>query len=164
MLQLPAAVTRPHEHTGGAHAPRELEVPEAVADDEGRREVDAEVARGAVEEAGARLAAVAFLPVGSVAHRRVMRAEVHSVEARAARFHLLRDPAVHLVDEGFRKVAAGHAGLVGDEDGQERAAVDEANRFHREGEQAEAGEVVDVADLFGERAVAIDEDRAAQRG
>ena len=65
---------------------------------------------------------------------------------------------VDLVDHGLGEVAAGDARLVGDHDGQAAAPVDEPHGVHRPGEEPEARDVVHVADLVGQRAVAVHED------
>ena len=164
VLQLAAAVPRPHQHAGGAHAPRQLEVAEAVADHVGPREVDAELVRGAMQKA--RAAACGSRTPGGTGARPPSDGAGRSrcrPGARPRRPSPRATARVHLVDEGLGKVAAGDPGLVRHQDGEERAAVHQADRLHREGEEAEAREVVDVADLLGERAVAIDEDRPAPR-
>ena len=61
-------------------------------------------------------------------------------------------------DEGLGKVTARHPGLIRDHHGEAVPRIHRADRVHREREGLEAGHVIDVADLVGERSVAIEED------
>ena len=84
-LELAQAVACLHQHAAGAHRPGELEVAVPVADHVRRARSRPRCSGRALEQPGPRLAAVAVLPVGRLARRRVVRAVVDPVEAGAVR-------------------------------------------------------------------------------
>jgi hypothetical protein len=84
---------------------------------------------------------------------------VDGIEARAAALKLARQTVVDDPHHLLREVAAGDAGLVRDEDGEPARVVQKFDGLGRVGEDAVARRVVDVADLLGDRPVAVDEDR-----
>ena len=70
---------------------------------------------------------------------------------------------MHGLNEGFGEIAAGNAGLIGDDDDGEIALVEAANGSGGEGKEAKAGDVVEIADFIGDGAVAVEEDRRPER-
>src|SRR5215207_5446989 len=115
---LAAAVAGQDEGGADARVARQLRVAVAVADHPAPREVDAQLFGRAADEAGPGLAAVAVEAVRRLADRRVMRAVVDGVEPRAALLQFGGEDAVDAADHLLREIAARHAGLVGDEDGE----------------------------------------------
>src|SRR5436309_1180368 len=91
----------------------------------------------------------------------MMRAVVNSVEPRAASREFLRELMVYELNQVLFEVAARDARLIRDEDGEPASFVDQLHGLRREGEDAVARGMIDVADLLGDRAVAVDEDRAS---
>ena len=85
VLELPPAIAALDEGAARARPEGQLQVPVAVADHPRPREVGAQLGLGPLQEARPRLAAVAVLPVGRLAHARVVRTEEDAVEVRAAR-------------------------------------------------------------------------------
>lgn len=139
-----------------------LDVALAVADDPGRFEVDVEVFGGLEEHAGVRLAAGAVnLQLGDlalVAFVGVMGAVVDAVDEGA----LLPEEGLHLVVDGLQglpgQAALCDAGLVGDDDGEVAGVVDAADGLGRTGQELELLGLGQVADVFVDGAVAVEED------
>src|SRR5436309_13978427 len=100
-----------------------------------------------------RLSAVAVEPVGRLAHVRVVRAVVYCVEARAAALKLVRQNFVNLADQLLFEIAARDARLIRDEYGEPARRVERAHGLRREGKDAVARDVVDVADLLDRNSV-----------
>src|SRR5256714_6585620 len=113
-----------------------------------------------MNQARPRLSAVAVEPVRRLAHGRVVRAVVYGVEARSAALKLARQSFVNLADQRLVEVAARDAGLVRDEYGEPARRVERAHGLRREGEDAVARDVVDVAYFLRDRPVAVNEDCA----
>src|ERR1051326_1727685 len=89
----------------------------------------------------------------------MMWAVVDCVEPRAAALQFRRENFVHLADERLFKISARDTSLVRDEDREPARLVKRAHGFGGEREDAVARDVVDVADLFRNRPVAVNEDR-----
>jgi hypothetical protein len=60
---------------------------------------------------------------------------------------------------GFWKETTANAGLVCDDDYRQLCAVQAANRSGGEGKHIKLAGIIQVADFFGDGAVAIEEDR-----
>lgn len=68
-------------------------------------------------------------------------------------------PFVDFVHQRFRKIAAGHAGLIGNHDDEHPCLVQAANSFWCQGKHTKTVEMIQVTNFFGDGAVAIEEDR-----
>ena len=132
-----------------------FEVGFLVADHERVREVDAEVFRGAEEEARLRLAAVAVDRIFRDNALLVVKTVVGGVDLHA----LFSEEFVHAgfdgAQIGFGEIAAGDAGLVGDHYHEASGVVHGADGVGREGAKAHLGRVMDVVGLLDDDAVAV---------
>src|SRR5204863_9086172 len=99
VLPLSEAVAGEHEDASGADLRRDLEVRRLVTDHDGAREIQTKLVRGAKEEAGLRLAAVAEHAVRQGTLARVMRADVHAVEPSARALELCHELRVDGVQD-----------------------------------------------------------------
>ena len=145
-------------HAPDARVARAGHIALRVADEIGARLVDGEFLAGAVDEAGARLAAGAGLRVLRHAAVRVMRAVVEGVEVGAAALQFDVHPVVDAYDVALRIVAARDAALVRDEDREVAAVVDVFDGLLRAGDPLEVLRPVQVVDVDVERAVAVEKD------
>jgi len=157
VLPLAAAVAREHEHAGGADGVSDGDVGDLVADHDRGAEVQVEVGRRAVEEPGARLPALAVGAVRQGALARMVGADVEAVQPRAPGGELALELRVDGVQHLLVEVALGDPGLVGGHHRGDGGLVEPANGGGGAREEADPAHVVDVADLLGEAAVAVDE-------
>src|SRR5579885_1206591 len=160
MFEFAATVARQHEGRADSGVARKLRVAVTVADHPAAREVEVEILRGAKNQTGPRLAAVAVEAIRRLADRRVVRAVVNRVEPRASALQLGSQHIVNFADERLFKIAARDARLVRDEDREPARTFERPHGLRREREDAVARDVVDVADLLRDRPVAVNEDRA----
>src|SRR5947209_5316370 len=161
-LIFPLAAPVAAQDEGGAHArvARKFHVAVAVADHPTLREVEIKIARRSFDQTGLRLATITVKLKGRHADRWMMRAIVDRIEPRTLAFKFLAQYAVHHLDQIFCEVAARHARLIRDEDGAPAQLVEQFDRFGRVREDAIARQMIDVADLFRDRPIAINEDGA----
>jgi len=66
--------------------------------------------------------------------------------------------AVRLLDERFREEPPRHPRLVGDDDDGESAAIEGTDGVDGPGKQRDSIEAIEIADVFDQRAVAIQKD------
>ena len=130
---------------------REFNVAITITHHEGPLQIDGVFTGGALQQAWLGLSAVAGV-VGGV------RAIVDRGEMRACGGELLGHKIVDLVHHGFREHAAAYAGLIGDDDDRQVRVVQPTTGTGREGKQIKLAELIQVADFFGDGAVAIEED------
>src|SRR5258707_3883128 len=95
----------------------------------------------------------------------MVRTIVIGADVRAAGREPLAERAMRLGDERLRKVFAGDAGLVRHYDNYEARAVERADRVGRPRKQRHPLDRSQIADIFDDRAVAVEEyGRARRRG
>ena len=157
VLPLPEPIARQDEHALRAHGPGRHEVGRLVAHERGVPEVEAVVGRGALEQAGLRLAAVADRPVRRDTLGRMVDADVDAVEVGPFFLQLSDECGVHRGEDLFGEIAARHARLVGDDHGGDAGLVQPADRLRGAWEEPETLRVVDVPHFLGQRPVTIDE-------
>src|ERR1051325_9646210 len=90
----------------------QLDIAVTIADHPARRKINLEILRGAVNQAGLGLAAIAIEAIGRLAHGRMMRAVVDGVQVRTLALKLSFKYSVHGPNQVFRKVAARDARLI----------------------------------------------------
>ncbi len=73
-------------------------------------------------------------------------------------------PFVDIVQQRFREIAAGHAGLIGDDDHGYTRLIQAADGLGRKRKHTKTVEMIQVADFFGDGAITIKEDGGAERG
>lgn len=132
-----------------------------VADQERAGEVEVKVFGRFVDHPGARFAATACLLVGVGAVLRVVRAVINGVEVSAAVQDLAVDGLVDRLQHIFAEKAAGDARLVGDDDHFEAGGVQFFDRRDRTRDKMDLLGGADVAAVFNDRPVAVEEDRLA---
>src|ERR1700716_3984937 len=72
---------------------------------------------------------------------------------------------MHRMHHRLRKKPAAYTGLVGDDDHRYAGIVEAANGIGGEGKHTKLADIIQVADFFGDGAVAIEKNgRARQRG
>jgi len=150
------AVASPHEDTARACAASKFDVAVTIADDEGAKQVDGVLPCGAVKHACLWLAAVAA--VG----RRV-RAVVYGVEMCAGGFELLGHEFMNRVHKRFRKIAAADTGLICYDNYGQSGFVQAANSIRYVWQDTKSADVIQVADFFGDGAVAVEKNRGTER-
>ena len=126
-----------------------------VAYHEGRRAVDVKILYCPVDKACFRLSAVAGLCIGGIARRGMMRAVILSVDDRAFPAELCAQKGVRLLDLGLRKISARNAGLVCDHDDLEACFIELSDRGSSPGDQAQHGQVTQIADFLVDRPVSV---------
>ncbi len=151
------AVARPHEHPAAADRAGQRHVQPPVADDERGGGVDAELAYGAIDQAAPRLPAIARLRVLLHFAVRVVRTIVIRIDVRPAGLEQVGDMAVHAFDDRFAEEPARDARLVRDHHDAQPGSVERAHRVDAPRIQGDALDAIEIADLFDERAVAVDE-------
>jgi hypothetical protein len=149
------AVSSAHQDTLRSRAMGKLDVAVAVADDEAAMQVDGVLAGGALEHTRLWLAAVAT--VG----RRV-RAVVYGGEMGAGGFELLGHEFMDRVHQRFRKIAPANAGLIGHNKRREPGLIQATNRIGNMRQDTKSADVIQVADFFGDGAVAIEKNGGAE--
>ena len=148
--EITETVTRFHENRLCACVEGEFHVAVAIADHERTLQVDAKFPRGAMQHAGARLAAIAGA-------RFIVRTIINRIEVRAGLGQFPFHPLVDIVQQRLRKIAAGHAGLIGDHDHGDTRLIETADGLGRKRKHTKSVEMIQVADFFGDCAVAIEE-------
>src|ERR1700742_956304 len=96
IFEFAAPVAREHEGRADSCVSRKLGVAEAVADHPATRQVETKVRRGATNQTGLRLAAIAVEAIRRLADGRMVRAIVDCVEPRAAALQLRGQNFVNL--------------------------------------------------------------------
>jgi hypothetical protein len=142
-------ITSAHQDTARSRVAGKLDVAVAIADDEGAVQGDGVLAGSALEHACLWLATVAT--VG-----RCVRAVVYGVEMGAGRFELLGHEFMDRVYQRFRKIAAANAGLICHNNHRKPSLIQAANRIGDMRQDTKSADVIQVADFFGDGAVAIE--------
>ena len=75
---------------------------------------------------------------------------------------MLSHDLMHGVHQRFREETASHAGLIGDDDDWQLRIVQLANGARGKGKHTKSAGVIQVADFFGDGAVAIEKDGGTQ--
>ena len=88
-----------------------------------------------------------------------MRADINSIEVRPGLLELRDQFGGHGVEDVFRKVAAGDAGLIGSDDGRDPVLVQTLYGLRRSWEKTDPTGMIDVSQFFDEGSVPVDEDR-----
>src|SRR5262245_5641195 len=88
----------------------------------------------------------------------MVRTIVIRIDARPAGGEPRAETTVRLLDERFREEAPRHPRLVGDDDDDESAAVEGADGVDGPRKQRNPIETIEIADVFDQRAVAIQKD------
>src|SRR5207249_3921331 len=122
----------------------------AVANDERLRRVDAEVAGRAIDEAAARLAAVALPPIRLDLGVGMVRTIVIRIDARASWCEERVEVAVDVLDEPFGEIAAGHTCLVCRHHDAETGPIEEADGVDRPRIHRDAADALEIPDVFDE--------------
>src|SRR5215213_650679 len=138
-----------------ARVSRQLDVAISIANHPARTQIDLEVLRGAFDQPRFRFATVAVEAVRRLADGRVMRAIVDRVELRILEVTL--ELIVNVDDQVLGKVTTRDAGLVRDQDRQPAIVIQDPDRLRRIRKHAKTRGVIDVPNLLGNRAIAIDE-------
>ena len=89
---------------------------------------------------------------------------INRLEVRASLGQFPFHAFVNIVHQRFRKIAAGHAGLVGDHDDRHSCLIQTADGRGCKRKHTKTVEMIQVADFFGDGAVAIEEDSGAAGG
>ena len=150
------AVTGAHQNTAGSGAAGQLDVTVAIADDEGAMQVYGVFAGGPLEHSRLRLAAIAAIS-------RSVRAIVYGVKMGAGGFELLGHEFMDRVHKRFRKVLAADAGLICYHDDGHSGFVQAANGLRDMRQDTKSADVIQVADFFGDGAVAIEKNGWSER-
>jgi hypothetical protein len=150
------AVTTAHEDTSRACTTGQLDVAMAIADNEGSVQIDGVLPRSALEHAGLGLAAIAAIG-------RIVRAVVYGVEMGAGGCKLPSHEFMDRVYQRFRKIAAADARLIGHHKHSEPGLIQEANGVSNTRQDTKSADVIQVADFFGNGAVAIEKNCGAER-
>jgi hypothetical protein len=149
------AVASANEDGFTAGAKRQLHVSVTVANHERARKIEIVLSRGLVEHSGAGLATVAAIG-------RTVRAIINRVEARTGRLEFALHALVHFAHKRLRKITTSHTGLIGDDDhGQMRFVQATDGRAHKR-KHTKSVDVIQVADLVGDGAVAVEENGRAK--
>jgi hypothetical protein len=149
------AVTTAHEDTSRARTTGQLDVAMAIADNEGSMQVDGVLLGSALEHARLWLAAIAAIG-------RSVRAVVYGVEMGPGGFELLGHEFMDRVYQRFRKIAAADARLVCHHNHSEPSPIQAANGISNTRQDTKSADVIQVADFFGNGAVAIEKNRGAE--
>src|SRR2546421_11201937 len=105
----------PHENAASAYRIRKRNVAPLIADDERARDVEVQLARGALDEAVGRLAAVARARVLGYSSARMMRTIVVRVDSRASFAEPSTDVVVHRFNGFTREQPARDPRLIRDD-------------------------------------------------
>src|SRR5437899_6971279 len=89
---------------------------------------------------------------------------INRLEVRASLGQFPFHAFVNIVHQRFRKVAASHARLVGDHDDGHSSLVQAANGRGCKRKHTKTVEMIQVADFFGDGAIAIEENGGAAGG
>src|SRR6266567_1064096 len=154
-----AAITRKNKGSAPPRVLCQLDVTSFVADDEGPREVDIVLASCPVQHPGSWLSALAIGPVTRAADFGMMRTIVHRVYSRALASKLFDHSRMNSVECFFAVHPARDPRLVGYDDGQQSGLVDQSHGFGSPRVHDQLVRRRHVADIFVERAVAVDEYR-----
>jgi hypothetical protein len=149
------AVTTAHEDTLRARTTGKLDVAMAVADNKGLVQIDGVLLGSAPKHACFWLAAIAAIG-------RIVRAVVYGVEMGAGGFELPDHEFMDRVYQRFRKIAAADARLICHHNHSEPSLIQEANGISNTGQDTKSAEVIQVADFFGNGAVAIEKNCGAE--
>jgi hypothetical protein len=136
----------------------------AVTHHEGTRRIKVPLAACLLDEARARFAAAARHAIAGDWRLRMMRAVVVRVRRGARRRQMPIEQRVDLVEERLVDDATADRGLVRDDDQLEPGTAQEAQRVGGPRKDREQIESIDVAAIFGERAVAIEKHGRPWRG
>lgn len=150
------AVTTAHEDTSRARTTGQLDVAMAIADNEGSMQIDGVLLGSALEHACLWLAAIAAIG-------RIVRAIVYGVEMGALGFELPGHEFMDRMYQRFRKIAAADARLIGHHNHSEPCLIQEANGVSNPRQDTKSADVIQVADFFGNGAVAIEKNCGAER-
>jgi hypothetical protein len=150
------AVAGAHQNTASAGAAGQLDVAVAIADNKGAVQVDSVFAGGPLEHSRLRLAAIAAIG-------RSVRAIVYGVKMGAGSFELLGHEFMDRVHKRFRKVPSADAGLICYHDDGQSGFVQAANGLRDMRQDTKSADVIQVADFFGDCAVAIEKNSWSER-
>src|SRR6266849_6146418 len=154
-----AAITRKHKRSSRPGVLCQLNVTSFVSYDEGSREVDIVLASCLIQHPGSWLSALAIGPVTRGSDFGMMRTIVHRVYSRALASKLFDHSRMNSFKCFFAVHPARDARLVGYDDGQQSGLVDQSHRFGSPRVDDQLVRRRHVADIFVERAVAVDEYR-----
>lgn len=145
-----AAVAGANENRFATGAKGQFHVAITIANNERAAKVDVMLAHGALDHARCRLATIAN--VGGT-----VRAIVNGVDMGALRLKFALHALIHLLYERLRKIATGHAGLVGNDNHSQARIVQAADDWPRKRKHTKSVEMIQVTDLFGDGAIAVEE-------
>ena len=149
------AIAGAHQNAFAAGAMGQFDVTGAIADHEGSFQIQMKIPGSLEQHPGLRFAALAV--VGGN-----MRTIIHAIKARACRGQFADQPLVNFVYQGLGKVTAADARLVGDQDNRQVRGVKTLNGRSSASQHAEAADVIQIADFFGDCTVAIDKNGGAR--
>lgn len=150
------AVTSAHKNTARARAPGKLDITRAIAHDKRLPQVNRMILRCSLEHADFRFAALTAV-CGTV------RAIIYALEPGAFRSELLRHELVNRMYKGLGKISAANTGLIGYDENREFRIIQAADSFRCARQQSEPADVIQIADFFGDSAVAVEENGGPQR-
>jgi len=110
-----------------------------------------------VQHAGFWLAAVACVGL-------FVRTIINRIEMRASLREFPFHTFVDILHQRFREITPGHTGLIGDHDHGHTRLIQAADGLGRKRKHTKTVEMIQVADFFGDGAVAIEEDGRAAGG
>jgi len=155
--EIAETVTRFHENSLCACIEGQFHVAVAITDYERALQVEAEIPRGTMQHAGRRLAAIAIV-------RLSVRTIINRIEVRASLGQFPFHTVVDIVQQRFRKIAAGNSRLIGDHDHGHSGLIQASDGFGCKRKHTKTVEMIQVADLFGDGAIAIEEYGGAAGG
>ena len=155
-LLLRPPVAGPDEDAARSDVARQADLPPLVPDDHGAGDVEVQIAGRLLDHPRLRLAAVALAPIGLDRRVRVVRTVVVAVELLANRAKLAIDQVAHGIDDRLVLHPARNADLVGDDDHGVAGAPQQEDGIERPGEELQAVDPLQIADIFVHGAVAIE--------
>ena len=154
---VPIAVAGPDEHALRADGGPGRDVVRAVADDKRSTEVELMIGCRPPEQARLRLPAVAGLSIGLDARVGMMRTEIESVDARAARCECSRTDRCVASTNARRTCLERCPPGSSPRSRDEVSAVEQPDRVDAVRKEADAVEPIEIAHFLDQRAVAIQE-------